>query len=263
MAPAPDEPALLRHTVRIAAACYEEAMAALVDCFPGGFEEEVHGASVLLSTCLPEGSRLALPAGYTAVEEPVAAGWRDGWKAFHRPVVLGRFWIGPPWLADEAPPASEKVVIEPAQAFGTGAHGSTRATIELLLDLPPGGPILDIGCGSGVLSIVAARLGYAPVRALDMDPLAVEATRENAARNGATITADRADALTDPLPPVPFALANLQREILEPLFVHDGLPDSIVVSGLLEDEPFAPVGWRSEAVRVHDGWRAEHLLRAR
>jgi ribosomal protein L11 methyltransferase len=152
-------------------------------------------------------------------------------------------------------------VIEPAQAFGTGAHGSTRATVEVLLELPAGGPLLDIGCGSGVLSIVAARLGYDPVRAIDMDPLAVAATSENAGRNGVTVTAERADALRDPLPAAPFALANLQHEILVPLFRRDDLPDSIVVSGLLADEAFAPPGWRSELVRVREGWRAEHLRR--
>jgi ribosomal protein L11 methyltransferase len=260
--PAPDEPELVRHTVAIPAERYELAMAELDAAFPDGFEEEEEdGARILLSTCLPVGERLALPAGYVAVETPVPAGWREGWRAFHRPVVLGGFWIGPPWSTGEAPGGAELVVIEPGQAFGTGAHGSTRATIELLLELPPGGPLLDIGCGSGVLSIVAARLGYEPVSAIDLDALAVSATRENASRNGVAVAATQMDVLRDPLPATPFALANLQHEILVPLFARDGLPDSIVVSGLLAEEPFAPAGWRSERVRVRDGWRAEHLLR--
>ncbi len=262
MAPADERP-LVRHTVAIAADRYEEAIGALVDCFPDGFEEERARGRVLLSAYLPAGRSLRLPRGYVATSAPVPAGWRDGWRAFHRPLVIDRFWIGPPWHVDGAPPGGERVVIEPGQAFGTGAHGSTRATLELLLGLPAGGALLDIGCGSGVLSIVAARLGYDPVLAVDADPLAVEATRENARRNGEAISAARADALLDPLPAAPFAVANLQREILEPLFRRDGLPDSIVVSGLLEREPFEPPGWRSAAVRVRDGWRAEHLRRLR
>ena len=81
-------------------------------------------------------------------------------------------------------------MIEPALAFGTGAHGSTRAALALLLrDPAPRGALLDIGCGSGVLAIAAARLGHGPVTAFDHDPHAVAATRENAAVNGVAVEA--------------------------------------------------------------------------
>ena len=96
-------------------------------------------------------------------------------------------------------------MIEPGAAFGTGAHGSTQAAAALLLEREPGGALLDIGCGSGVLSILAARLGWGPIQAVDLDPLAVAATRENATRNGVALEAWQADALADPLPAVPFA----------------------------------------------------------
>ena len=76
------------------------------------------------------------------------------------------------------------LVIDPGQAFGTGAHHTTRLCLELLLELEPAGAFADWGCGSGVLAIAAARLGWAPVLACDSDPAAVEATRENAAVNG-------------------------------------------------------------------------------
>ena len=87
-------------------------------------------------------------------------GWEDRWRDFHHGVVVGRFWVGPPW--EEAPAGVEAIVIDPGRAFGTGAHPTTRLTLELLQELEPGS-LLDVGCGSGVLSIAAAKLGFAPV----------------------------------------------------------------------------------------------------
>ena len=78
-------------------------------------------------------------------------------------------------------------MIDPGQAFGTGAHATTRLCLELLLALEPAGPLVDLGCGSGVLAIAAAKLGWAPVLGVDHDPLAVEATRENARVNGVDV----------------------------------------------------------------------------
>ena len=258
----PEEPALVRHTVTIAATEYEQTLGDLLDSFPFGFEEEREGTVIRISAYLPVGDELQLPAGYSAAVEAVASGWRESWRAFHQPVQIGGFWIGPPWREADAPVACERISIEPAMAFGTGAHGSTRATIELLLSLGSGTrPLVDIGCGSGVLSIVAARLGYGPIMSLDRDSDAVEATLENARRNGVELTVRCLDALYEPLPRAPLALANLQLEILEPLFERDGLPDSVIVSGLLLEEEFAPRGWRSLATRERDGWRAELLRR--
>ena len=112
--------------------------------------------------------------------------WDQRWRSFHKPLVLGdRLSVRPPW---EAPPASAAIdlVIDPGQAFGTGAHATTRLCLELMLELagtdragepPQRGPFLDLGCGSGVLAIAAARLGFSPVLAVDFDPVAVEAAR--------------------------------------------------------------------------------------
>ena len=88
----------------------------------------------------------------------------------------------PPW----APPRAGllDVVIDPAQAFGTGAHPTTRLCLELLLELEPAGALVDVGCGSGVLAIAAARLGWAPVLGIDHERESVQATLDNAAANG-------------------------------------------------------------------------------
>ena len=125
----------------------------------------------------------------------------------------------------------------PAQAFGTGAHPTTRLSLELLLDVAPG-PLVDLGCGSGVLAIAAAKLGFAPITALDHDPAAIEATLDNARANGVTLErVERHDLRTEPAPVAPVMTANLMRPLL--LRVADLLPEqpeTLIVSGLLEGE---------------------------
>jgi ribosomal protein L11 methyltransferase len=175
-------------------------------------------------------------------------------------VRIGPFWVGPPWLTPD--PGSDAIVIEPALAFGTGAHGSTRGAAEVLRRAPVGGAIADVGCGSGVLAIIAGRLGWGPIEATDIDRNAVVATIENAALNGVQVTAWHADALVDPLPAGPVMLANLQLEILEPLFRRDDLPPTVIVSGLLERERFHPTGWTVVDEELCDGWRSLRLERA-
>ena len=109
----------------------------------------------------------------------VEPGWEERWREFHRPVRVGPFWIGPPWET----PAADAVplVIDPGRAFGTGAHATTRLCIELLSELEPGS-LLDVGCGSGVVAIAAAQLGFSPVLGVDVDTAAVEAARSERRR---------------------------------------------------------------------------------
>ena len=129
---------------------------------------------------------VTLVAGLTAslgAPRPLDSAWRDGWERFVEPVRAGRLRVRPPWIPPETD--SLDVVIDPTSAFGTGAHPTTRLCLHCLDRLVrPGRSVLDVGSGSGVLSIAAARLGAAPVVALDTDPAAVRATREAAARNG-------------------------------------------------------------------------------
>ena len=160
--------ALKRVSIRVPSVRAEEARAAWLERFPAGFEErELDGELEL--------------AAYTDDAQPgmqvedVEEGWEDRWREFHRPTRAGPFWIGPPW---ELPPRDVvPVVIDPGRAFGTGAHATTRLCVELLADLKPQS-ILDIGCGSGVVAIAAALLGFAPVTAVDVDPAAIDSTPE-------------------------------------------------------------------------------------
>jgi ribosomal protein L11 methyltransferase len=187
----------------------------------------------------------------------IAGGWEDGWREFHRGVAIGRFWVGPPWHEPTA--GAEAIVIDPGRAFGTGAHATTRLTLELLQELRPAS-LLDVGCGSGVLAIAAVKLGFAPVVAVDFDETAVEVTLANAQVNGVQVDARRCDVLRDELPETEVAVANVALDVVEQLLPR--LPArQLVASGYLErDEPQLE-GWQRIERRTADGWAADLLVR--
>lgn len=229
----------------------------MIELFPEGFEEREVGAELELAayTTGPPASRLhELGAVSTGDVEP---GWEDGWREFHRPVRIGPLWIGPPWQEPE--PGALAVVIDPGRAFGTGAHPTTRLCLELLLECEPGS-VVDLGCGSGVLAIAAARLGFRPVTALDLDEAAVAASRANAAANDVRIEVRRSDVLVDPLPDAGTGIANIaarEIEAVAPRFRGR----TLVVSGFLAEAGPRLAGWRSRARRELEGWAAELLER--
>ena len=136
---------------------------------------------------------------------------------------IGPLWVGPPWLDPE--PDALAVVIDPGQAFGTGAHATTHLCLELLLDAERGS-LVDLGCGSGVLAIAAAKLGFAPVTALDSDEVAVRIARENAEANGVDVEIRHADVLADDLPETDIAVANIELATVEALAPRVRAPDA-------------------------------------
>jgi ribosomal protein L11 methyltransferase len=113
--------------------------------------------------------------------------WANAWKASYHPLRIGqRFWVIPAWLANDTPdaPGTLRIILDPGMAFGTGLHPSTQLCLAAMEDVVrPGLRVLDAGCGSGILSIAAARLGARAVDAFDIDPIAMRATRENASLN--------------------------------------------------------------------------------
>lgn len=190
------------------------------------------------------------PLGFDVVEvDDVAEGWEDGWRAFHRGVRVGRCWVGPPW--EEPPGDAVAVVIDPGRAFGTGAHPTTRLCLELLQEVEPAS-LLDVGCGSGVLSVAAAKLGFAPVRAVDLDEVALETATANAAANGVDVEVGAE------LRPATLAVMNIALDVVERMLPE--LPvERAITSGYLErDEPRVE-GWTRLERRVRDGWAADLL----
>jgi ribosomal protein L11 methyltransferase len=243
---------VIRLAIRVARADAEVALAELLELAPAGVEEVDRGDTIEYAVYGAEGELPSLPdvraaAGTALVDvttTQVADDWASRWREFHRPVTIGeRLHVRPPWT--EPPPDAGllDIVIDPNQAFGTGAHATTRLCLEALLELEPAertGPLVDLGCGSGVLAIAAAKLGWSPVRGVDHERAAVEAARENAQANGVRVDVRHGDLLHDgPAASAPTIVANLLRPLLAHVAQHgfDGAPPRVlVVSGLLCEE---------------------------
>jgi ribosomal protein L11 methyltransferase len=231
----------------------------MIELFPGGFEEHDHPDGLELVAYTDDAGEERLWAAFGQVAgEDVAGGWEDRWREFHRPVRVGGLWVGPPW--EQPPVGLETVVVDPGRAFGTGGHATTRLCLELLEGLERGS-LLDVGSGSGVLAIAAAKLGFAPVVALDHDPSAVDATRRNAAENGVELDCRLLDALDGELPETDVVLANISAKAVLRLLPRLAAP-VVVTSGYLErDQPSGPA-YRHERRVTQEGWAADLFRRA-
>jgi ribosomal protein L11 methyltransferase len=226
----------------------------MLELFPQGFEEVdlADGIELVAYTDASGEERLWHVFGGVRGQD-VAADWRDRWKAFHQPVRVGPLWIGPPW---HDPPADAiAIVIDPGRAFGTGAHPTTQLCVELMLELEPSN-VVDFGCGSGVLSIVAAKLGFAPVIALDADENAVAATIANAAANGVEVDARQANVLDEDAPAAELAIANITRTSVEALAPRLR-SRSLVTSGYLPTDNAQLPGFQHLRRITRAGWAAD------
>jgi ribosomal protein L11 methyltransferase len=200
---------VIRLAVRVRREDAELVLAELLELAPAGVEERSEGEQVEYALYGAPGELPSLPdlraaAGGALVEiatSELADDWQQRWRRFHKPVLIPApapssaahrrvpaLRVRPPW--DPAASLSrgvQDIVIDPGQAFGTGAHETTRQCLELLLSLaarePRLGTLVDVGTGSGVLAIAAARLGFSPVLAIDHDRESIAATRANAAAN--------------------------------------------------------------------------------
>jgi ribosomal protein L11 methyltransferase len=194
--------------------------------------------------------------------------WLSEWKRGARVQELGAITIVPPWLADGRD-AARTVIIEPAMAFGTGDHATTRGVVRLLQRiLRPGDVVADLGAGSAVLSIAAAKLGAARVAAIEIDPDAIGNAEENVERNGVsdrvTIVEGDAQLLLPLVAPVRLVLANIIAEVLRELLPSMGraLTDdgAVILSGILLDERESMLetlrsgGWSVIAEDREDVW---------
>ncbi len=204
-----------------------------------------------------DGERLIRAAFEDVRSEFVEPGWEERWRDFHRPLWIGPLWIGPPW--EVPPPDAIAVVIDPGQAFGTGSHPTTRLCLQLLLEREPGS-FLDIGCGSGVLSVAAAKLGFDPVVAVDREPAAVEATQRNAVANGVTVDARRSDVLEDALPVADVALANIDLAAVNAVGARLDV-GMLVTAGYFHSRRPELAGFDHLERRIDGGWAADVFQR--
>lgn len=214
----------------------------------------------------------ALPAGATVqLVDADAGAYLDSWRAWALPVRAGhRVVLHPAWLPVEGVVATDlTVLIDPGRTFGSGSHPTTRLVVAALEEhLDPGGQVLDVGTGSGVLAVTACLLGASGVVAIDVDPAAIGVTVSNAARNG---VADRIDVSDRPLADIAgtfdVVLANIGAGVLqnlaEDLMQRVTAGGALVLSGLLitqVDEVVSCYPGFSEAARlVEDGWVAAVL----
>jgi ribosomal protein L11 methyltransferase len=203
-------------------------------------------------------------------------GWAEAWRDHFRPRPVGRrLLVAPPW---DAPSAANRLVIlvEPGRAFGTGQHGSTLGCLELLEDLmgpPAPARAIDLGTGSGILAVAAARLGVPAVLAIDDDPDAVANAEANVALNGveAAVTCAPGDAFTLRAEPVPLVLANITAAIhrrLARAYAELVAPGGrLVLGGMLEAERDGTAGiversgFTRQRTRVREGWASLDLVR--
>lgn len=173
--------------------------------------------------------------------------WAEAWKVHYHPVRIGRrLLIRPLWVEVEAQPDDLVIALDPGMAFGTGTHPTTQLCLEALDDLvQPGVQALDLGCGSGILAIAAAGLGAGHVLALDIDPIAVDATIKNAEANGvgAKITAQTGslESLVNSARRFDLAVVNiLARIIIQMCDEHLGdvvRPGGLAIfSGIIEEQ---------------------------
>ena len=284
--------------IRLAVRCSPEladlVLAELTVLAPNGVEEERGPGYVEYAIYggegeLPELGELDATVGAGRIEvssTEIPDDWADRWRDFHKPLLVGdRLWLRPSW----EPPrhGAVDVVVDPGQAFGTGAHPTTRLCLELLLELAAegaSGPLTDLGTGSGVLAIAAAKLGWDPVGGYDHEQAAIEAATANAAANGVALHLERMN-LREALPPLaPTVVANMTSPILKAVAtqlsadegrgvtrrnlhssVTEGHPpslDTLICSGILPAEldevaaAFAAVGLTESDRRIQGDWAA-------
>jgi ribosomal protein L11 methyltransferase len=266
--------------IRLAVRCTPEqadvVLAELTVLAPNGVEEERGPGYVEYAIYggegeLPELGEIEAATGEGLVEvsaTEVPDDWADRWQDFHKPVLVGgRLWLRPSWEPPHESTEIVDLVVDPGQAFGTGAHPTTRLCLEYLLELADAGeargPLTDLGTGSGVLAIAAAKLGWDPVRGYDHEEPAIEATATNAEANGVSIELERIN-LRERLPTLaPTTVANLTAPILRAVAGQlKGAPTTLVCSGLLPSEldevaaAFAASGLGEADRRLEGDWAA-------
>jgi len=242
----------------------QEDGSAIVSCFPPGTSVEALRAAIVKQD----------PAATMTFGEAPVADW-SSWRARVSAHKVGNLTIAPPWLASDLEPETT-VVIEPAMAFGTGEHATTRGVVRLMQLLAPmPQTVADLGSGSAVLSIAAARLGASRVVAIETDPEAIGNAEQNVDANGMTgrvhVILGDAATLLPLIAPVQLVLANILSSVLVELLpiITSCIPSGghAILSGILVEERGVVVDaadqlhWKITAEDMEEGWWSVLLAR--
>ena len=267
--------------VRVSAgAAREAALAALFELGSQGVEEigdelVTHFPADVQADAVVGAVQRAAPGSSVETSRVASVDWTEEWKHGVRAHELGALAIVPPWLAEGRDP-SRTIVIEPEMAFGTGEHETTRGVVRLLpAMIRSGDRVADLGAGSAVLAIAAAKLGAARVAAIEIDHDAIANAIENVERNGVagTVTVLEGDAtvLLPLVAPVRVVLANILSSVLLELLpaIRSALTDDgeAILSGILVEEretmleALAGGGWRVVAEDVEGSWWTARVAR--
>jgi ribosomal protein L11 methyltransferase len=246
--------------VRVPAAAVEEALDALLPIAPHGVIEVARGDEVELRV-RGEAHRDSVLAAWDGPvrEREVPDDWQERRLADYEPIVIAdRLVVRPGWAP---PPAAGllDVVLADDAAFGAGTHPTTRMCLELLCRLEPTGAALDLGCGSGVLAIAAALLGWDPVVGVDRSPEAVAATRTNARRSGVRVDIREGDVAQLAATPADVALANVPLPAHHAIAQALAAPGVLIASGVQEPDAAAlarAYGYDEAARAMSNGWVA-------
>lgn len=201
--------------VRVPAAAVEDILDRLLPIVPGGVRQRPRERQVELTMRgedLPSLREIQLAVGrwpHRLTERETSDDWRERRLADYEPNVIGgRLVVRPQWAPAPTEPGMLEIVLAESSAFGVGGHPTTRTCVEWLLEMEPRGSFADLGCGTGVLAIAAAKLGWDPVVAVDIAPAAIEATDANARANGVEVSARVLDLAAEPAPAADGFAAN-------------------------------------------------------
>ena len=272
-----EDPALLNEYIRSGLWDYtdlkesEETEVVRVKAY-WALDEELEGKLQCLAARLDGLKAHGIDKGAGAVSWKAVADedWAETWKEFfHTEKIGARTVIKPTWEEYEAKAGEIVVELDPGAAFGTGQHATTSLCIRALEDLVrPGMTVFDVGTGSGVLAIVAAKLGAKKVEAVDFDPVAVRVARENVRQNDAedVVRTERSDLLKSVAGEADLIIANIIADIIVRLFgeVKGSLAagGTMLLSGIIEDrlpdvvEAAALHGFSVEKIEQEKGWAA-------
>ena len=249
----------------------ETLLDALLPLFPTGVH--ANGDTLAVFSAVPfERAALERAAGgpleaWTVAQVPADWRLRRALLGGGGVIIGGRVSIRSPWDAAPADGMVDVVVERRGSAFGSGSHPTTQMCVSLMLELQPSGGAADLGCGVGTLAIVAAKLGWAPVVAVDRVPVAIEVAHENVMRNGVEVACAVADLAVDPVPLAPLVLVNA------PPVVHERVAatmtdevEHVIVSGIVAEEVegvlarYHDVGFEAvAALGTEDEWIALRL----